>query len=282
MKRDADETAPALAVADIGVADIGVADIGVAATVVLVRDSAHGPEVLLLERPHHRGSFAGAWVFPGGGVDPEDRLVGDSAARLAVACRAAGDASDSANAAELAEQRAARRAAVREVREETALEVPPDSLVATARWTPPHHAAKRMRTWFYLAPAPVGQISLPADELLDFAWLRPAVALERHASGSLTLVAPTWVTLNGLTQHASVDAILEHARQSALEKYATRLGTNEGAPVLVWEEDVAYADDALFAADGDRHRLEIGRLPWVYSRSDLNGQLSEVWTVPHP
>ena len=51
----------------------------VAATVVLMRDGVDGVEVLLLERPHHRGSFAGAWVFPGGGVDEEDRLESDPA-----------------------------------------------------------------------------------------------------------------------------------------------------------------------------------------------------------
>ena len=39
--------------------------IPVAATVVLLRDATRGVEVLMIERPD-RGSFAGAWVFPGG------------------------------------------------------------------------------------------------------------------------------------------------------------------------------------------------------------------------
>jgi len=43
----------------------------VAATIVMLRDSAGGPEVLLIERPD-RGSFAGAWVFPGGKLQASD------------------------------------------------------------------------------------------------------------------------------------------------------------------------------------------------------------------
>ena len=49
-----------------------------AATVVLVREGADGPEVLLLRRNRATGFVPGAWVFPGGRVDAadgEDALV---------------------------------------------------------------------------------------------------------------------------------------------------------------------------------------------------------------
>jgi len=218
-----------------------------AATVVLLRDSPEGPEVLLLERPRDRGSFAGAWVFPGGGADPEDVLPADAAG--------------------LDDETIARRAAVREVREETALEVSPGSLVTTACWMPPEGAPKRLRTLFFCAPAPDGEILLAPEESVASAWLRPADALEAHGSGALSLVPPTWVTLHGLLRQRSVDEVLERARQSAPQRYAARFGANARGPVLFWEEDVAFADDALFDRDGSRHRLEIGGLPWVYSRS---------------
>ena len=226
---------------------------GVAATVVLLRDSVHGPEVLLLERPRHRGSFAGAWVFPGGGVDPGDHLATDVAAH-----------------AEVVEQLAARRAGVREVREETGLEVSPDALVATALWVPPMGAPKRLRTWFYLTPAPPCTIVLAEDEVIDYAWLRPEAALERHASARLTLVAPTWVTLQGLQGFRSVAEIVAFAAQRPLARYETRLGVSDRGPILFWAGDVAYEDDALVEQEGGRHRLEIGQLPWVYSASARN------------
>ena len=229
--------------------------LGVAATVVLLRDGAEGPEVLLLERPRHRGSFAGAWVFPGGGVDPEDRLPTDAAAAAACA----------ATAVEAVEQLAARRAAVREVREETGLEVSPDALVSTALWIPPLSAPKRMRTWFYLTTSPAGTIVLAEDEVIDYAWLRPEIALERHASAVMTLVAPTWVTLHGLRGFESVDEIVANFTGRGLAHYETRLGASERGQVLFWAGDVAYDDDALAEQVGGRHRLEIGQVPWVYS-----------------
>jgi 8-oxo-dGTP pyrophosphatase MutT (NUDIX family) len=43
-----------------------------AATVVLVRDAATGPEALLLRRHNRSGFAADAWVFPGGVVDDAD------------------------------------------------------------------------------------------------------------------------------------------------------------------------------------------------------------------
>ncbi|WP_166791232.1 NUDIX hydrolase [Cryobacterium sp. Hh7] len=280
MTRDA-QTGPVL----IGDGASPAAPLGVAATVVLLRDGAEGPEVLLLERPRHRGSFAGAWVFPGGGVDPEDRLLTDVAASGGSAATAAAgtegmiggaDAGGSADsddpiapaAAEAVEQLAARRAAVREVREETGLTVSADALVSTALWIPPSIAPKRMRTWFYLTTAPAGIIVLAEDEVIDYAWLRPAIALERHASAVMTLVAPTWVTLHGLQGFESVAAIVAHFTGRGLAHYETRLGASERGQVLFWAGDVAYDDQAHIEQEGGRHRLEIGQVPWVYTASD--------------
>lgn len=220
----------------------------VAATVVLLRDSVEGLEVLLLERPRHRGSFAGAWVFPGGGVDDEDRLESDPA--------------------DVAEETLARRGAVREVREETGLDVAGDSLVTAACWTPPAEAPRRFRTWFYWAVAPVGEIVISPEELVDYAWMRPAHALHRHGVGDLMLVPPTWVTLYELAQHASVDAALAAVRAVEAENYVTRIGQNEQGMVLYWQGDAAHAEDGSPENEGGRHRLEVGALPWVYTRSD--------------
>lgn len=235
----------------------------VAATVVLLRDGAHGPEVLLLERPRDRGSFAGAWVFPGGAVDPDDWLPGTGGT----------DGSDEAgfetthpDAAD-PEEDAARRAAAREVWEETGLVISPEELVTTALWMPPDNVPKRMRTWFFTARAPDGDITLEPAESIDHVWMRPEDALERHGAGTLSLVPPTWVTLHGLLRVVSVADILDLAGAVDRSNYATRIGTGPNGPVLFWRGDVAYDDDSLIDAEGGRHRLETGRLPWAYSRS---------------
>src|SRR6478609_4433246 len=98
----------------------------VAATVVLLRDGKDGLEALMIERPD-RGSFAGAWVFPGGKLEPADRRAADEP-----------------------EEAVARSAGVRETREETALAVDPEALVTLSCWDPPPGLALRIRTWFFV------------------------------------------------------------------------------------------------------------------------------------
>jgi 8-oxo-dGTP pyrophosphatase MutT (NUDIX family) len=68
-----------------------------AATVVLMRDSDEGLQVLLLKRVHSSGFVPGAYVFPGGRVDAEDadpevleRTVSLSAERAATRMRLEG------------------------------------------------------------------------------------------------------------------------------------------------------------------------------------------------
>src|SRR5580658_2028966 len=79
-----------------------------AATVIPLRQSPAGMEVLLLQR-NARGQFGNMWVFPGGRVDPHDSgtAVGDDAE---------------------VEMGAARAAAVREAAEEASLDLNPSDL----------------------------------------------------------------------------------------------------------------------------------------------------------
>jgi 8-oxo-dGTP pyrophosphatase MutT (NUDIX family) len=223
----------------------------VAATVVLMRDSVAGPEVLMLERPHDRGSFAGAWVFPGGSVDLEDGL-----AVLPERVPQPG------------EERAARRAAVREVREETALDVGEDDLHLVSCWTPPPAVPKRFRTWFYYAQAPAGDVVLSPEESIASRWMHPADAFELHAAGALSLVPPTWVTLHAMTQYGSVDEALRDADRRERTEFVTRRVSVQGGHVFMWHGDIAYTDEALVDAEGARHRLDTRVLPWTYQRTN--------------
>lgn len=220
------------------------ADIRLAATVALLRDSDAGLEVLLVERPSDRGAFAGAWVFPGGAVDPDDRHTADEPYETV-----------------------ARRAAIREVHEETGLVLAADDLVLTALWTPHLSLPRRFRTWFYWARAPRTEIVLSADELTAAAWVKPSDALARHGAGVLHLLPPTWVTLHTLGRHSSTAEALAAARDAGLREHTTRISSNAKGKLLLWHPDVAYSDDSLLEAPGERHRLDIGQLPWVYHRT---------------
>jgi 8-oxo-dGTP pyrophosphatase MutT (NUDIX family) len=226
---------------------------GDATTVVILRDGAAGVEVLLLER-HSRGSFPGAWAFPGGRVDPEDALPD---APLPV---------DSS-----APQRAplaARRAAVRESLEETNLALWADSLVDLSVWVPPQHAEKRLRTWFFLAADPGTEVRLNDGEHVAYAWVAPAVALERHAGGEMTLFPPTWVTLHGLLGAETTALVLAEAASREPELYASlQLLADDGrVEAVLWAGDAQYGNPA--STGPARHRLHLTSLPWVYERRD--------------
>lgn len=214
----------------------------VAATVVLVRDGADGPEALLIERPD-RGSFAGAWVFPGGRLEDADRRGADEP-----------------------EEDVARRAGVRETCEETGIEVDPGALLTLSVWDPPPGLALRIRTWFFIASAPGGAIVLSPDEAVASAWIRPADAVARHGRGELTLYPPTWVTLHELSEHPDAASILDTVRLAGAQRFETVARRGDEGPILLWQSDAEYETDAS-TAGAARHRLEIGSLPWRYTRS---------------
>lgn len=234
------------------------ADIPVAGTAILVRDGARGPEVLMMQRPD-RGSFAGAWVFPGGKVESGDRLAGDAAS--------AGPAgSETADVA--IEIAVARRAAARETAEEVGLELAVQALQVTSCWDPPPGIRKRIRTWFYVAGVDDATLTLSPDEVVAARWARPEDVLDRHGRGGVTLYPPTWVTLHELCGARDVAALLEAVHTRGVRTFASLVRTGPAGPVFLWQPDAAYDPGVALDAPGPRNRLDAGALPWRYTRTD--------------
>ncbi|WP_341957079.1 NUDIX hydrolase [Microbacterium sp. LWH13-1.2] len=184
-------------------------DLPVAGTAVLLRAAERGFEVLMMRRPD-RGSFPGAWVFPGGKVEQHDRRDGDD------------------------EQDHARRAAVRETFEEVGLVI--TDPVVVSRWQPPVEAPVRIRTWFFLADAPDAQDSalrISADEVVDAAWVTPADALRKHSAGEWMLFPPTWVTLHQLTRFESTEEALSAG--GVARHFSTRVVESDLGTAFEWE-----------------------------------------------
>lgn len=177
----------------------------VAGTVILLRPATAGVEVLVMRRPD-RGSFAGAWVFPGGKVEAIDRRPGAP------------------------ESEDARRAGIRETFEEVGIDA--DELVVLSQWQPPREAPTRIRTWFFLAATSGQQASPSADEVSEIEWVSPAVALERHATGVWTLFPPTWVTLHRLAAFEDVESALASA--GTAELFQTRV--QDAGRVFEWAQ----------------------------------------------
>jgi 8-oxo-dGTP pyrophosphatase MutT (NUDIX family) len=181
-----------------------------AASIVVLRDSPEGPEVLLVQRSPKQRFMGGAWVFPGGAVHEDDA---DHAA-----------------------------AAVRELEEEAGLTLPPDHpVVGWSRWITPAEVVVRFDTWFFVAEAPEGaQVTVDGAECVDARWLRPTAALEAHARDELMLVFPTIKHLEALTQMGSVAEALEKARSREVVPVQPRLVVRDGSAEILLPGEPGY------------------------------------------
>ncbi len=128
-----------------------------AVTLIIVRDStAEGLEVLLLQRAQELRFAPGCWVFPGGRVEPED-IDHD------------GD-----------ELRAARRAAVREAREEAGMNVDEQLCFPYSYWLAPPSQPRRFSTHFFAAHARAEPaVRVDQTEIVDARWIQPNIAIEK-------------------------------------------------------------------------------------------------------
>lgn len=178
-----------------------------AATVMLVRDGEEGLEVLMLRRTLAAVFLAGAYVFPGGALDPGDD--GYRAAAIRECFEEAGIllAVDGAGRpVECADRFAAHRRAVHagevsmaEVCATEGVTLDIGALQYVSRWVTPPGGPRRFDTRFYVAAAPAGQEPIHDEaEAMAIEWLRPVVALERSAAGTIDLIEPTVESLRTL------------------------------------------------------------------------------------
>lgn len=183
-------------------------------TVLLVREG-NPWELLMLRRPGGADFAPGAYVFPGGAVHDDDRLLGDElrAAALRELFEEAGvllargaTEADCAAVRSLVEGGAKFGDALRRCG------MTPDfeALVLLARWVTPSLLRRRFDARFYLARMPEGQaIRLQEDEVVDWLWVSPARAL---ASEELTLVYATRAVLESVADAPDVAALFGRAR----------------------------------------------------------------------
>jgi 8-oxo-dGTP pyrophosphatase MutT (NUDIX family) len=206
-----------------------------AATLILLRPAPAGgpPEILMLERAETMAFAAGALVFPGGRIDPEDHALAkrfpdfpDAAARIA-AIRETIEETGIAPALRPEPDAASLREAMAEGRpfalllEEMGLALDLEALTPFARWCPNFREARRFDTLFYLAEAPAGGHGLhSADETesVHTFWASAGQVLAEIEAGRAKAIFPTRRNLERLAGFASLaeaqaDAGLHPVRQ---------------------------------------------------------------------
>lgn len=196
----------------------------------------------------------GAWVFPGGRVDADDFSALGMTASPQLPMEATLDVS--------------RRAAVREVHEESRLELEPGALVPLSHWTTPVGRPRRFATWFFGAALADAEREVVVDggEIRAHRWLAAQEALRARDAGELVLPAPTFVTLTMLAGYGSSAELLGALAAAAPPVYLPRLHVRDDGEITVYQGDVAYEGGELERA-GPRHRLNMLNSGWSYLRA---------------
>ena len=213
---------------------MSIAELRPASTVVVLRAGSDADlEVLLVRRNDKVAFMAGAYVFPGGRVDDEDRAHPDMLTRDARPSRFT-DLSPE-------EELPYRVAAVREVREEANLSIGVEDLIPFAHWVTPEIETRRYDTRFFLARMPDGQTARHDDgELTELVWCSPAEAIERGERNDILLPPPTWTTLKQLARFTTVDAAMEFAGTKPIVRVQPQFIKDDSRTMLTLPGDPLY------------------------------------------
>ena len=251
-----------------------------AASLIVLRDSPGGPQVLLLRRAEKPGDQnSGAVVFPGGLLDDTDRGhydrcdgLDDAAASarlglpehglhyavaavrecfeeagLLLAHDAAGtmlqlDGRDEAELAALRHALHAGEIGMDAVCDRLGVRLAMGELAYHSHWITPLGMPKIFDTRFFVARAPQGQTARhDTTETVELLWLTPAEALDKARGFKLMNV--TQRTLQALAAYASVQAALDAARaQGQVPMIRPRIARGPQGRTVVNPGDWAYAE----------------------------------------
>ncbi|MEM7802401.1 MAG: NUDIX domain-containing protein [Chloroflexota bacterium] len=227
------------------------------ATILLVRDGADHLEVFMVVR-HRKIDFAsGALVFPGGKVDPQDKLpnmrqfcdgadeLSDEALSLRIAAiretfeecgillaRADGEPQliDAERVNRLASYRDAlnkRSGSMQELVTKENLRLACDQCHHFSHWVTPEMVAKRYDTHFFLVEAPGDQVGQhDGHESVDSLWINPKAALDEAKEGKHLIVFPTRLNLEKLGENQAVSQAIDQVKHAAI---------HEVLPTMVWQ-----------------------------------------------
>ena len=228
-----------------------------AATILLLREANNAgpaapgaPEVFMLQRTSKAAFLPGAFVFPGGALDPDDageratrrvRGLDDARASARLGLPSGGLAYWVAAARECFEESGIllafdehdrpvdpRRAAAlepfreplnagallfSEFLEKENLFIHAQDIAYYSHWITAPGRARRFSTRFFVACAPAGQHGAhDQSETVHSFWVSPRDALERGRRGEIELIFPTRSTLEDLAPIQAPQAALEHAK----------------------------------------------------------------------
>ncbi len=259
-----------------------------AATILLLRDANDGPQVLMTRRSLTASFAPGAYVFPGGALDPQDssplarqlsnarpdqsdEILGFAAAAVREAFEELGillaDGAEPGEIARLAAQldRSQQADFFAQIAQHD-LKLALDQVMWFSHWITDRDMPKRFDARFFVARMPEVQQPV-ADESEQFepTWIAPAEGLARHERGEFNIIFPTVRTLRQLARFGSVDEVLSHARgQSRVWTSCPRAGLQRGKVARFSEDELPFGELELVTPDGQvEHSIDWQHERWV-------------------
>ena len=231
-----------------------------AATVLLVRDNNKKIEVFMLKRAS-RTNFGGAWVFPGGKLDTNDRLknIVDMCSGLDdieaskklnmnvggihywIACirecfEESGILLAYRNNGEIVNNVSGRETKIIEqyrkkllkgenvflhMMQELGMKLATDQLAYISHWITPAIEKKRYNTRFFIAKSPAQKADHDGFEGVDSKWVNPEKALIEMRKGKFPIIMPTIKSLELVAAYQSTDELLELNRNNNYKNIST-------------------------------------------------------------
>lgn len=229
-----------------------------AATLVLFREGAGAPELLMVERAKAMVFAGGALVFPGGRVDPGDRALAltlpgdpdDMAARIAAIRETVEEVGLSVGLhpapddAALATLRTALHAgeSFGQALHDAGMTIDPEPLVPFARWLPAHAHLRIFDTRFYLARLPAGAPEPVVDdtENVRVFWATAQSLLDDADAGRVHIIFPTRRNLERLARFGNFDEAAADAARYPIRPVTPWTDDIDGIPHLRIPDDLGY------------------------------------------
>jgi 8-oxo-dGTP pyrophosphatase MutT (NUDIX family) len=235
-----------------------------AATLLLLRDSPRGIEILMQTRSDQAGFAGGALVFPGGKVSAEDEALCPHCAVTTVeqqelvyrisAIRETYEEGGVLLGRPHGEQGLLSHDALKALQKDHAgainfeafvnggrVQLATDLLVRYAHWITPVGQPKRFDTHFFLAPAPNDQITVhDGFEATGSFWITARDAIHGADQGKFKLVFVTRLNLLKLRHSETVADALETARKEPVTTIIPEIIRGESGTTLRIPPNVGY------------------------------------------
>ncbi|HPU52310.1 MAG TPA: MBL fold metallo-hydrolase [Burkholderiaceae bacterium] len=274
-----------------------------AATILLLRDTERGLEVLMTRRSMQASFAPGAFVFPGGALDAADQT--DDARKLS-----------RAREAQSHEQQAFTVAAIREAFEELGvllareadgtpagqghldrlsrdrdadflaqmtehgLSLAVEDVWWLCHWITDPDLPKRFDARFFVARMPEDQEPVADEgETFEPVWISPKDALKRHEEGSFSMIFPTIRTLRRLAEFSHSQAVLDACTdEKPMWVSSPRGGKLRGAIERFSEHEPPYGELELIVPDG----RVLHELDWQHEKPVALLRNVQRLTAPNP